>query len=366
MNGNKYAISIIMPCYNVAQYIERAVTSVLNQNFDNYEIIIINDGSTDGLLEVCKTLTSKPGSDKISIYSFPNQGLSQARNEGLYLAQGEYVYFFDPDDYINPGTLDTIYRKAKERNYDAVHFGFQTIYEDQGGIHYDKSETPYVYQSNNEIIHEYLPKFLGVTQKNLDEWTNMTDMWNSKQFSGVWRFLYKRSVLVDHNIVFPKGIKLIEDKIFNARFFCYAKTIATMEEVFYNYIIKEKGLLTSSINNAKGLVDDKIIGIEQRALLRILYQKEHELDIFPFYIGTIVFSALELIMRMSSFPCKSTRVELARYICLPDVKAGIKEVRISHLPPKLKLPIMLLKMRMHNLLLVGMRLLYKLGIKVHI
>lgn len=359
-------ISIILPCYNVAQYIDRCLESIKVQSFQEceYEIICINDGSTDNTLEVLTKWDKKFSNIKIA--SFQNQGLSQARNEGLKLAQGEYVYFFDPDDYINPGTLEAIYNKAKEGNYDAVHFGFQTIYEDQNGIHYDKSEKPYVYQSNNEVIHDYLPQFLGVTQKNLDEWVDMNAMWNSKQFSGVWRFLYKRSVLIEHNIIFPKGIKLIEDKIFNARFFCYANTIATMEEVFYNYIIKEKGLLTSSINNVKGLVDDKIIGIEQRALLREMYLKEHELDIFSFYIGTVVFSALELIMRMSGAPFNNTRKEFARYICLPDVKIGIKEVRISNLPLKLKLPIILLKMRMHYPLLFGMRLLCKLGIKVNI
>lgn len=357
-------ISIILPCYNVAQYIDRCLESIKGQSFHDYEIICINDGSTDNTLDV---LTKwKERFNNINIVSFQNQGLSQARNEGLKLAQGEYVYFFDPDDYINPGTLEAAYRKAKEGEYDAVHFGFQTIYEDQGGIHYDKSEKPYVYQSNDEIIHEYLPKFLGITQQNIDEWIDMTTMWNSKQFSGVWRFLYKRSILVENNIIFPKGIKLIEDKIFNARFFCYAKTIATMEEVFYNYIIKEKGLLTSSINNSKGLVDDKVIGIEQRALLRNLYLKEHNLDIFSFYIGTIVFSALELIMRMSVFPFNTARKELTRYICLPDVKNGIKEARISNLPLKLKLPIILLKMKLHYLLLWGMRLLHKIGVKVNI
>lgn len=357
-------ISIILPCYNVAQYIDRCLESIKGQSFHDYEIICINDGSTDNTLDVLTKWEKK--FNNINIVSFQNQGLSQARNEGLKLAQGEYVYFFDPDDYINPGTLEATYRKAKEEEYDAVHFGFQTIYEDQGGIHYDKSEKPYVYQSNDEIIHEYLPKFLGITQQNIDEWIDMTTMWNSKQFSGVWRFLYKRSILVENNIIFPKGIKLIEDKIFNARFFCYAKTIATMEEVFYNYIIKEKGLLTSSINNLKGLIDDKVIGIEQRALLRNLYLKEHNLDIFSFYIGTIVFSALELIMRMSVFPFNTARKELMRYICLPDVKNGIEEVRISNLPLKLKLPIILLKMKLHYLLLWGMRLLHKIGIKVNI
>lgn len=357
-------ISIILPCYNVAAYIDRCLESIYRQDFNNYEIICINDGSTDNTLDIINKWGG--GFTNIKIKTFPNQGLSQARNEGLKLASGEYIYFFDPDDYINPGTLKAIYGKAKEGDYDAVHFGFKTIYEDQDGIHYNKSEKPYVYQSNNEIIHEYLPQFLGITQKNIDEWVDMTTMWNSKQFSGVWRFLYKRSILVEHNITFPKGIKLIEDKIFNARFFCYANTIATMEEVFYNYIIKEKGLLTSSINNAKGLVNDKIIGIEQRALLRETYLKEHGLDIFSFYIGTIVFSALELIMRMSSFPFNSTRKEFSRYINLPDVKIGIKNVHISNLPLKLKLAIGLLKIKMHYPLLLGMRILYKLSINIKI
>ena len=66
-----------------------------------------------------------------------------------------------------------------------------------------------------------------------------------------------------------------------------------MDDVLYNYVIKEKGLLTSSLNNVKGLVEDKIIGIEQRAILRNLYLKEKNIDIFSYYIGTIVFSALE-------------------------------------------------------------------------
>ena len=108
MNTNKYAVSIILPCYNVSQYIERAIDSILIQDIKDYEIIIINDGSTDNLLQKCDDLgyTEK---GYIKILSFKNQGLSQARNEGLKIAQGEYVYFFDPDDYINQGMLSKVY-----------------------------------------------------------------------------------------------------------------------------------------------------------------------------------------------------------------------------------------------------------------
>lgn len=361
---NKYAVSIILPCYNVAQYIERAIDSILMQDFMNYEIIIINDGSTDDLLQVCNDKMLIEG--EIKLLSFENQGLSQARNEGLKVAQGEYVYFFDPDDYINQGMLSKAYSKAKEGDYDAVHFGFHIIYENQGGIHYDKAESPHIYQTNDEIIHNYLPRFLGITQENINNFVDLNHLWNSKEFSGVWRFLYKRSVLIDNNILFPKGIKLIEDKLFNARFFCYAKTIAVMDDVLYNYIVKEKGLMTLSLNNAKSLVADKIAGVEQRAVLRNLYLKEREMDIFPYYIGTIVFSALELIMRLSDTSFFSSRKELKRYMNMEDVRIGVKEVNVTHLPLKLRLPIVMLKYNLTNLLLAGMRIMKMVGLKVNI
>lgn len=97
-----YKISIILPCYKVAQYIERCINSILTQDFPNYEVIIINDGSPDNLLQICKQWE---GLSNFTILSFPNQGLSQARNEGLAVAQGEYVYFLDPDDFIEPQLL---------------------------------------------------------------------------------------------------------------------------------------------------------------------------------------------------------------------------------------------------------------------
>ncbi|MDE6152115.1 MAG: glycosyltransferase [Prevotella sp.] len=83
-------ISIILPCYNVAQYIERSINSILSQNFDGYEIIIVNDGSTDNLLDICRQWELLPN---FTVLSTANQGVSQARNEGLAIARGEYVFF---------------------------------------------------------------------------------------------------------------------------------------------------------------------------------------------------------------------------------------------------------------------------------
>jgi len=113
-------------------------------------------------------------------------------------------------------------------------------------------------------------------------------------------------------------------------------------------------------------VEDKIIGIEQRAILRNLYLKEKNIDIFSYYIGTIVFSALELIMRLSDISFFSSRKELKRYMNMEDVRVGIKEIDVSHLPLKLRLPIVMLKYRLTYLLLGGMRVLKMMGLKVNI
>lgn len=356
-----YSISIILPCYNVAQYIDRAVDSILLQDFTDYEVIIVNDGSPDNLLEVCKKWGGK---SNFTVMTTPNQGLSQARNEGLERAQGEYVYFMDPDDYINPGMFSEVMKKCHEGNYDAVHFGFQTIYEDQGGIHYDKFETPHVYTSNQEIIKEYFPKFIGFGQDHIDHWKE-GDIWSKNEFSGVWRFFFKRSVLMENHVRFRKGITTFEDRLFDSLFFLYANSIATMDKVYYNYIIKSKGLLTSSINNNEKLLEDKINGVTERALLRSLYLKERKIDIFPYYNGTIVLSALEIIVRGAELPIFTCIKATKKYLALKDVKEAFRLTNLSGLSAKLKFPALMIKCRMMPLVVILIHLSRMFNVKLN-
>lgn len=99
----KYKVSIILPCYNVACYIDNAVNAILKQTFTDYEVIFINDGSTDNTLEVIKKHCFR---SQFKVYDFLNQGVAQARNEGIKLSQGEYIYFMDPDDDIDARLLE--------------------------------------------------------------------------------------------------------------------------------------------------------------------------------------------------------------------------------------------------------------------
>lgn len=354
-------ISIVIPCYNAASYIERCLDSIINQSFKDYEVIIINDGSKDNLETVCKPYIEKY--NEIKLYSFCNQGVSQARNEGLLLANGEYIFFCDPDDYLKNNTLQIAYNKAKENDYDAVHFGYTSIYENLGGVSYDNKGRNHIYSSNSEIISNLLPKFIGFSQSDCNIWKKVNNIWSLKEFTSVWRFIYKRKVLIDNNIFFRKGITLGEDKLFNSLFFLYANKIYSIEDILYNYIIRDNGLMMSSINNIK-LVENKISGVIEREYLRSLYLNEKGIDIFSLYIGTYVLSALEILFSNQNLPVKKSYCIIRKYLNIAEVKYAINRFDIKGLPLNYKIPILLLKFNSEIIIILILKIAKSFGIKI--
>lgn len=111
VNTYKYKISIILPCYNVEEYIDNAVSAILKQTFKDYEVIFINDGSTDNTLEVIKKHCCH---NNFRVFDFQNQGVAQARNEGMRLSQGEYLYFMDPDDDMDETLLEVALEECEK------------------------------------------------------------------------------------------------------------------------------------------------------------------------------------------------------------------------------------------------------------
>ena len=104
----EYGISVIMPCYNTEQYVEETLKSVLNQSFKDYEIICLNDGSTDGTLEILKRY--QQSYPNIRVISSENHGVAYQRNTGVQCAQGKYIYYMDSDDLLKENCLETLYQ----------------------------------------------------------------------------------------------------------------------------------------------------------------------------------------------------------------------------------------------------------------
>ncbi|MTI38047.1 glycosyltransferase family 2 protein, partial [Fulvivirga lutimaris] len=129
--------SIIIPCYNHGKYLNECIDSILNQRFDNYEVIIVNDGSTDDSLSIAQSLAKN--SLKISVIDKTNGGLSSARNAGLASASGQYLQFLDADDLLYPDALDHVNKKIENSD------------------HPELIQTAYAYFKNDKIFHNVIP-----------------------------------------------------------------------------------------------------------------------------------------------------------------------------------------------------------------
>ena len=148
---NAKILSVIIPIYNSEKYLRRCLDSILNQGLkqNDYEIILVNDGSVDGSLKICEDYQQKLGSDFIKVVNQSNQGVSVARNNGLNVAQGDYVNFIDSDDYLIPGGLNYLINNHLDESVDILSYWSLTLdrntyktfkenYKVEGKVYFDK------------------------------------------------------------------------------------------------------------------------------------------------------------------------------------------------------------------------------------
>ena len=214
---NSPLISVVLPTYNVAQYLQQCLESVAAQTYRNFEVIIIIDGATDGSYEIaqefCKT------DSRFSVYWQENAGSGPARNAGLTRCKGELVMFVDPDDWIEPELLEKLYKAQCEGNYDLVASERTVALCDKsGGIvrtapkHY-KSETIVGQQEVRQAFMRMLEMLVvsNPTQK-----------------------LYKISLIREYNIQFP-DLRRSQDIVFNYRYYNHISSLRLIEYSGYNY-----------------------------------------------------------------------------------------------------------------------------------
>jgi len=159
--NNKPFFSIVLPIYNVEKYIDRCINSIINQSFQDFEIILVDDGSTDNCPKICDDWSSKD--KRIKIVHKKNEGLGYARNTGLENCCGEYVWFIDSDDYIKPGALSIIYDNiCKYGHNDAIFFGFSRVSKNNKVGFTLIPSVPCNFYDNSDIIkNEIFPYFLA-------------------------------------------------------------------------------------------------------------------------------------------------------------------------------------------------------------
>lgn len=208
-------ISVIMPVYNSKKYLKSAIESVLRQTFTDFELILIDDGSTDGSQDICDNYADLD--KRVIVFHKKNGGICSARNKGLKSAKGKYLAFIDNDDEYLPELLMDNYIKAEKYKADVVRFGrIHKIVNDKGKI---------IIENNNKIVNDV---YIG---NEID--CNYSFILNYGG-AGVWTGLYNLNFLKMHSIIFDENIKCgYEDHSFNINVYCFARTIVLNMKNYY-------------------------------------------------------------------------------------------------------------------------------------
>lgn len=208
--------SIILPCYNVENYLSRAIESVLNQTNPNFELLVVIDGSPDNSKKIAEEFAQKD--NRIKVFEKENGGLSDARNYGLERASGEFIYFMDSDDWIEPNLLEDNLKIIENENLDFIIFGY--IQDDEN--------------DHGKLVasHEVLPKIDKLVKGD----PNISiDIHHIGLMGYAWNKVYRKSFLDEHNFRFIKGISLVEDILFNAPIYSISQKIVFNPKAYYHY-----------------------------------------------------------------------------------------------------------------------------------
>lgn len=218
-------VSVVIPVYNVEPYLDRCVKSVADQSYSNLEIILVNDGSTDESPELCDAWSERD--PRIRAIHQKNAGLGMARNAGMAAASGEYICFFDSDDYVDEMTIEKCVAGAEAHQADAVVFGRWDVPENSAPVKRPITAEKDVYQGQ-EIREGLLP-----------------GMFTYRFGFGVSACgkMYRLRTLLEHGIRFPSEREIIsEDAWFALQFFSKAETVTLVPECLYYYVRRRASL----------------------------------------------------------------------------------------------------------------------------
>ena len=224
-------VSMIVPVYNTEKTLSRCIDSILNQTYRDFELILLNDGSTDTSGEICDAYAKKDS--RVRVVHKENTGVSDTRNRGIDLARGEYLQFLDSDDWITPDATALFVRTATEQQCDMVISQFYRVIGEhvsqKGAIDEDGLMDRSTYA--NHMMQKPADFYYGV----------------------LWNKFYKRSIITEHRLRMDQSISWCEDFMFNLEYVRHTQTIYAMKVPVY-YYVKTKGSLVSQGMSMKKMI----------------------------------------------------------------------------------------------------------------
>lgn len=227
----QFKFSIIIPTYNVEKYLEKCLNSILSQTYNNYEVIIIDDVSSDNTIDIVSNYQNKYQRIRV-IVNNKNSGPSYSRQEGINIAKGEYIIFVDSDDwYCDTNALKKIALIAEEYNSDCICFRYRTLHNHNISMN----------KKNGPKCGKYLCKDIALIKER-----SQSPFWHY-----LWNKAYKASTIKENNISFNINMRSAEDVRFNQEFLTYANSYYVLTDYMYLYNCRNVTSLTRDRNNIK-------------------------------------------------------------------------------------------------------------------
>lgn len=329
-------ISVIVPIYNVENYVDKCIKSLLNQSDLDYEIILIDDGSTDSSADIIDKYYSV---DNIRIIHQVNSGVSVARNVGIELSSGDWITFVDGDDFVEPNFISSLQRTIAINNCDMVVFNYKAFFNENNV--FSCRMLPY---SKNRYISEEK----DFCQKRMISQYYLGGDNETVVSSGTtWCKLIKKDIIVNNNIKFKPGLIKAQDTVFWLNVTEKASKIFFLNENLYNYRLSINSISSGKKYLSNSVKEFDVLIKEYRRFIEDNYKDDTYLDALNLrYIQVIMWNIDHNFFNKNNKDNLHTKIkQLNDFIYNIDYQNAIRNVSYNDLPTRLKLMLKFIRNR---------------------
>ena len=282
-------VSIIVPVYNAQKGLSRCLESICSQTYQELEIIVLNDGSTDDSLAICEQFRAKD--PRIVVVDKENEGVSRTRNAGLTLAQGDYIQFVDSDDALDPDYTQNLVQAALEHNADLVIAPYWMVIPSNSSKTGHALETLQTSlgiepEAPKTEVHKYgfLPQ--GVYSRE-DYARRLMQQPASFYYGVLWNKLYRREIIMAHDIRCDEEFTWSEDMLFNLSYIRYAESFYAIRTPLYYYARHRKHSLSASVNPAQVVTTKaSLFKYYKELYVQLGLYDQYKLQIYSYLVAT--------------------------------------------------------------------------------
>lgn len=333
----KPLISVIVPVYNVENYMRQCVDSLLNQTLTNIEIILVDDGATDTSPKICDEYARRY--PRVKVIHKLNGGLGSARNVGMKEARGKYIGFVDSDDYVSVKMYETLLDLAEANKADCAYCGFTRFWNDTVDVTKQAEKTVNVY-SGKEIMDSYLLDRIGCVP---------TEKYDCTYGASVWGALFKNETIQRSNVEFVSEREFIaEDMIFDIDFIPCCKKIAHTTEILYFYRFNPNSLTTRYVADRfeKNVALCNEMG---RRLNRVYNSDTYKIRLNRYFLKITRIALIEEVIHIKENGRKIARENISRIAHNQELVQILNIYPVKNLPIPQKIFFTALKQRRYIL-----------------